>query len=65
MFAVRRPQKRAGPKAQVLQQSCTGNSFTRDGNSPLKAGTRVSTPVALPMLITYEIAFQKRILATT
>ena len=44
MFAVRRPQKRAGPKAQVLQQSCTGNSCTRDGNSPLKAGTRVRLP---------------------
>ena len=50
----RQPQKRAGPKAQFVQQSCNGNRYTREGISPLKAGARVRLPYALATLFVYQ-----------
>jgi hypothetical protein len=62
MFAVQTATEASRAKGASL---ATAKRTRGTATALSKAGTRVRLPYALPMLITYEIAFQKRILATT
>jgi hypothetical protein len=65
MFAVQTATEAGWAKGASLA-TVLHRQFVHEGRQqPSQGWYTGSTPVALPMLITYEIAFQKRILATT